>query len=109
MKKREKDKWVKVGVIGVDAGICWVGDPCYVLPRKSDGEPGLDYDDMLKRLSDGEEKNGNLPVQFNYAAGHPGMGVCSSTGCGDGMYPVYARLVGTRVEELRVVFDGREY
>lgn len=50
-----------------------------------------------------------MPVQFCYPAGHPGLGVCSGTGCGDGTYPVYARMVGTRVEELRVVFDGREY
>lgn len=21
--------WTQVGVIGVDSGLCWVGDPCY--------------------------------------------------------------------------------
>jgi len=24
-----------IGNIGVDAGLCWIGDPCYVLPEDS--------------------------------------------------------------------------
>ncbi len=25
--------WEKVGVVGVDAGLLWLGDPCYILDK----------------------------------------------------------------------------
>lgn len=31
-------------------------------------------------------------VQFRYDRGHKGLGVCVSTGYGDGSYPVYAEF-----------------
>ena len=29
-------EWKQIGTIGVDAGLCWIGDPCYVLPTDSE-------------------------------------------------------------------------
>ena len=29
-----------LGHISVDAGLCWIGDPCYVLPSDADKNPG---------------------------------------------------------------------
>ena len=45
--------------------------------------------------------------------GHPGLGVCVSTGFGDGEYPVYAEIDevpgwGTRVKSIEVVFISDE-
>jgi hypothetical protein len=44
--------------------------------------------------------------QLNYKLGHAGVGVVSSTGWGDGSYPVYAKIdrKTKRVKELKVVF-----
>ena len=25
------EEWEHIGEIGVDAGLCWLGDPCYIL------------------------------------------------------------------------------
>ena len=96
-------KWEKVGVIGVDAGLCWVGDPSYVLPSTGgDGDTAAEWRDWGK-FSD--EMVGSNAHQFNYRAGHAGLGVCVSTGYGDGLYPVeIKRNKEGRVAEVRVKF-----
>ena len=45
--------------------------------------------------------------QLNYKAGHPGVAVAFSSGIGDGLYPVYAKIVdmgelGPRIAEVRI-------
>ena len=45
--------------------------------------------------------------QLNYKMGHPGVAVAFSSGIGDGLYPVYAKIVdlgdwGPRIAEIRV-------
>ena len=89
----------EAGVIGVDAGLCWIGDPCYILHKddkdkkpKSIGENWMDFCNNL-----GED----YPTvkQFHYDRGHEGLGMCVSTGYGDGVYPVFV----TKNSEGRVV------
>lgn len=55
--------------------------------------------------------------QLNYPAGHAGVAVVSSTGLGDGFYPVYAHYWedeswGKRISRLEIVFiedeDGED-
>jgi hypothetical protein len=81
----------KIGEIGVDAGLCWIGDPCYILhaqePPQAIGRDWGEFCDILNRA-------GQYPtaMQFHYDLGHPGLGVVVSTGYGDGVYPVYAEL-----------------
>lgn len=80
-----------IGEIGVDAGLCWIGDPCYILhahPKpKAIGKDWGEFCDIL-------HKNGTYPtrMQLNYDLGHPGLGIVVSTGYGDGVYPVYAEI-----------------
>jgi hypothetical protein len=86
IKSRER-----IGEIGVDAGLCWIGDPCYVLhanpPPKAIGKDWDEFCDLL-------DAGGSYPtrMQFNYDLGHPGLGIVVSTGYGDGVYPVYAEF-----------------
>ena len=96
---------VKVGEIGVDAGLCWIGDPCYILHK----EPN-EIDDLHKSIgknwSDFCDMVGRNHTQFNYSMGHPGLGVCVSTG--DGTYPVYANIKNGRVMSVFIDFEGEE-
>lgn len=92
----------RVGEIGVDAGLCWVGDPCYVLhPDKPPRDIGKSWNDFCTRLFK-RDKNGG--AQFNFDRGHAGLGVAVSTGYGDGCYPVYVEREGGRVARVIVEF-----
>jgi hypothetical protein len=91
-----------IGEIGVDAGICWIGDPCYVLhleqPPKAIGKDWEEFCDLL-----GDEYP--TAKQFHYDLGHAGLGVVVSTGYGDGVYPVYAEFNSEgRIASVRVEF-----
>lgn len=92
--------WKKIGYIGVDAGLCWVGDPCYILHKEKLPETlGKDWSDFCTKLGDDVTK-------FNYELGHEGLGVCVSTGYGDGLYPVYANIEKGLVRGIWVDFCG---
>lgn len=88
MNSRSKTTRVCVGKIGVDAGCCWVGDPCYVI--HSDVPPkdiGRDWDEFCQRVL----QHHNPATQFNFDGGHAGLGVCVNTG-GDGQFPVFIEV-----------------
>jgi hypothetical protein len=38
-----------IGRIGADAGLCWIGDPCYVLPDDASQNPGADKNTGLSQ------------------------------------------------------------
>lgn len=130
-KSYDEEKWELAGTIGVDAGICWVGDPCYILhqedgPPKAIGKNWLDFCSKLENpyfhkefpIPELEGQKVKLPIsefddkgfkQFNYDAGHAGLGVVVHTGYGDGGYPVYIkRGPENRIAEVKVVFISDE-
>lgn len=96
-----------IGEIGVDAGLCWIGDPCYILHKEKPPEAiGKSWDEFCDILRDGD-----YPVrkQFNYDLGHPGLGVLVSSGYGDGVYPVYAEFNDEgRIAKVWVEFIGQD-
>ena len=96
----DKTKRIKVGTIGVDAGLCWIGDPCYILHKgkKSPKAIGKDWMDFCNKLGNDDHKS------FNFDMGHEGLGVVVSTGYGDGSYPVIATIKDGRVKSVSVTF-----
>lgn len=95
----EREGFEHVGNIGVDAGLCWVGDPCYIIHKDNSEEPALGKD----WLAFCDNLHGNS-TSFKYALGHEGLGVVVSTGWGDGFYPVFIRKERGRIAEVRVLF-----
>jgi hypothetical protein len=93
-------EWQKIGTIGVDAGMCWIGDPCYIIGKDAT-ESWDTWRDFLRDL--GRPYKGFK--SFPYKMGHEGRGVVVDSGFGDGVYPVMARFdSGCRVAEVRVIF-----
>jgi len=93
-----------IGEIGVDAGLCWVGDPCYILHKEHPPKAiGKDWEEFCATLDEDEQYP--TAKQFHYDLGHPGLGVVVSTGYGDGVYPVYAEFNDEgRIAKLWVEF-----
>lgn len=103
MRNNDLDGFELAGHIGVDAGLCWIGDPCYVI--HADPLPDTLGKDWLGFVDTLQEGHTSLDVKsFNYQLGHEGLGVCVSTGYGDGTYPVYVRKEDGRIAEVRVLF-----
>jgi len=88
-----------IGHIGVDAGLCWVGDPCYVLG-----------DDASSRVHDWDKFCDKIKNMGHHAAPlGDGTGFAISTGFGDGSYPVYIETSdegswGERVKSITIEF-----
>ena len=101
-----KNKWEKAGEIGIDAGICWIGDPCYIFHKdKMPQDIGQDWTEFCDKLEEKERYTNNY-AQFNYDLGHTGLGVVVSTGYGDGCYPVYVKKNEEgRIIEVKVCFN----
>ena len=101
---KQKNKRELVGEIGVDAGMCWIGDPCYVFGEERPKEIGKNWQEFCNIL---KEKGMYVKqtAQFNYDLGHAGLGIVTSTGYGDGGYPVYATFNDYgRVTKIEVEF-----
>ena len=99
---------VTVGEIGVDAGLCWIGDPCYVFHKNGEYEGdtvpkalGKSWKEFCDALFATGEHNA---YQFSYDMGHDGLGVAVSTGYGDGCYPVIVTMKDGRVRKVEVKF-----
>lgn len=100
-----KEEQIKVGTIGVDAGLCWIGDPCYILGDNPNRK--FSWSEFCDELWS-DETNPTMK-SFPYAKGHEGLGVCVSTGFGDGCYDVIATVIddpqwGRRVKKVEVIF-----
>jgi len=104
MRIPQDSYWKKVGNFGVDAGLVWIGDPCYILHTEKDlpKSLGKDWSDFCDKLGD------DYPTKksFGFGNANDGLGICLSTGWGDGFYPVYARILNNRIMQIFIDFDG---
>jgi len=93
-------KWEEVGSIGVDAGIIWLGDPCYTFfkpPTDVIGKNWGEFCEKLEAIEEQKEENNDV-----YPFGFTGIAV--SSGYGDGEYPVFIKRKDGRIKEVKVVF-----
>lgn len=96
---------VLVGHVPVDSGQVFIVDPCYVL----DGDVCFDEKDRV--MSDNAysracaaSMSDDQAGQFATSGGQFADAVCTSTGWGDGMYPVYVTYKDGRVASMTVEF-----
>lgn len=94
-------EWEKVGAIDVDAGVCWIGDPCYIIGNEELEYPYLNWNDFCNKLII-KEKEGITKWKHHHSYG---KGITVRTGYGDGTYPVYVkRNKEGRIAEVKIVF-----
>ncbi len=75
-----------IGIISVDAGIVWIGDPCYIM-HTEDNPPssiGKDWSEFCDILGNSAHKS----FDFSATNNSEGLGVCVSTKNGDGQFNV---------------------
>ena len=89
--------WKLVGYFGVDSGLCWIGDPCYILHHGKLPETlGKDWSQFCNKLNEST-------TNFGYREKvEEGLGICVRTGVGDGNYPVY--VLATAETDVAAVF-----
>lgn len=96
--------WEKVGVVGVNTGTLWLGDPCYCVTPDGSNHPAATWPEFCDALLE-KEKATPGAAQWNFKLGRPGLGVTVLTGYGDGAYPVEVRRTPDgRIAEVRVKF-----
>lgn len=100
---------VQIGNVWVDAGLVWIGDPCYVLG--GDASNGVKtWEEFCTKL-DEAGRHDSASTVYTAPLGE-GIGFAVDSGYGDGSYPVTLELVedtlfgggGKRVKSLTVTF-----
>ena len=85
MEKEQKNLNPKLlGRFSVDAGLVWIGDPCYILHKGEETPENLGYDwQNFTELVSSDDY-----ISFKHDSGSEGLGVAVRTPGGDGMFPV---------------------
>jgi hypothetical protein len=109
-----EDRWVKLGVVGVDSGQLMVCDPCYIDGewREEEFNPGCAAKENFSynRVCEVTQANALHGGQLKFKKGHAGVAVAFTSGVGDGLYAVQARIGeiegwGERVKEVRIIME----
>ena len=89
-----------VGHVDVDSGQIIIVDPCYVLPEAYNDKKG-----RYRKVCDATSKDrGTSEVNLDTTGGGMAHIVASSSGHGDGSYPVYAEYKDGCVSRLTIEF-----
>lgn len=99
MAVNKKYHKILMGHIGVDSGLVWIGDPCYIMSNKYDRKKGFDYYKACEELGD------KVWNSFNYELGHEGLGILTNTYDEDGTYPVYALVEEKGGRPVQILID----
>jgi hypothetical protein len=97
-----RDKWIKVGEVGIDTGTLLITDPVRAYGELPSFEElgGLKESDRVvstlpmegKKPKGWTDEMASHACQVLFKEGHEGAGVTVDTGVGDGQYFVYARM-----------------
>lgn len=95
----------EIGTVYVDAGMVWVGDPCYVLGEDA-SHPTKEWHDFCELL----DKAGQFEGEKRYSTPFgKGIGFAIESGYGDGEYPVYVeKNRDGRVSRVVIDFETDE-
>jgi hypothetical protein len=103
----------QIGVVGVDSAQLVICDPLYIDTEWENEE--YDSDDTKAKFNFSYKAccektlSPDSAGQLFYRLGHPGVGVVSSTGWGDGLYPVYATYNKQgRIMKIEIDFEDSE-
>jgi hypothetical protein len=99
-----------IGEVGVDSGQILVCDPCYIDSQwkkerfEGNTEEPPKYPFSYNACS--KKTCNSYDGQLNFEMGHSGVGVVTSSGYGDGCYPVIADIDDRsgRVKSITIVF-----
>src|SRR5438067_591497 len=97
-------EWEQIAAIGVDAGVVWLGDPCYTMTPDTRYAIANTWDAFVQALI---TRMGNSDIaRFEKQDGWGDVGVAVQSGFGDGVYPVFVRRDASsgRIAALRVEF-----
>jgi hypothetical protein len=106
-KPKKKITWEEVGEIAVDAGLCWIGDPCYCVTPDASNHPAKTWSEFCDLIKNNRTNN---VTKFNFSKRDcpytiDGLGICVQSGYGDGRYPVFVkRTKDGLLKEVRVKF-----
>ncbi len=94
-----------IGKIRVDSGLTWIGDPCYIInttKKRVFKSLGITWSDFCKELRNKPYKS------FKFNGGNEGLGICTSTKYGDGIFNVigFFEKRSTRPSCVVIDFDG---
>jgi hypothetical protein len=93
-------KTIKLGSVSVDSGQIWIGDPCYIIhPTEMPKSIGKNWEEFCEKIKDNEHA-----ASFNHDGNFAGLGICASSGYGDGYYPVSAVIEDDRIKSLTIKF-----
>ena len=120
LKTENKDGWRPVGVIGVDAGLVTIGDPCYYSVRsiaemREAWEAGFDetrkffkkdewQELVIRQHYDGSDDSNQSKDDINDAL----AAITVSSGYGDGCYNVFAKFSDGRISAVLIEFFDDE-
>ena len=93
----------KIGSIGVDSGMCFIGDPCYSIPDDASQRPNL-WNRIVEGMTGKDHCSYNYKTENHEGGEGLGVCVCVTTGHGDGEYPVYAEIENGVVKSVTVKF-----
>ena len=77
--------WVEIGEVWVDAGVIWIGDPCYVITEDAKYPPKT-WSEFCNMSSEA----GLFSRGYAETLG-TGLGIELLTAYGDGTYPVFVQ------------------